>query len=133
MRLIRIVGVRIIWVVGIRVVGIREPEPDGKSEPDEDRIRTEETAIGEKAIITEKTAINKKTIIGEKVAVPNKRATAESIKSTAGGPKLMPKTSTRAHPYVTASPSPHVAAKRPRGDRQSPKDCGHQKDTKLFH
>jgi len=93
--------------------------------------------IGEKAIIKEKTAINERTIIGEKVAVSSKRATAESIilaKSEATGrPKFMSQTSTRPHPYVTASPSPHVTAKSPRGDRQSPKGCGHQKDTKLFH
>jgi hypothetical protein len=81
--------------VGVRIIGIVRI---GESEPDEDRIRPE------------KTAINEKTIIGEKVAVSSKRTTAESIilpKSEAAGiPKYMPKTSTRPHPYVTASHSP---------------------------
>jgi hypothetical protein len=27
----------------------------------------------------------------------------------------------------------HVTAKSPRGNRQSPKDCGYKKDTKIFH
>ena len=133
----RLIRVRIIEIVGIRVIGIGESEPDRESEPDEDRIRPKKTVIGEKAIIKEETAIYEKTIIGEKMAVSDKRATAKSIilpkSETAGGPKFMPKTSTRPHPCATAGPSPHVTAKSPRGDRQSPKDCGHQKDTKLFH
>jgi hypothetical protein len=108
--LIRIVWVRIIGIVRIRVIiGI------GECEPDEDRIRSK------------KTAINEKTIIGEKVAVSSKRATAESI--------ILPKSeaAARPRPYVTSSPSAHVTAKSPRADRQSPKDCAYQKDTKLFH
>jgi hypothetical protein len=55
-------------------------------------------------------AIKEKTIVVEKVAVASKTVIETTVK-----------------------PSPHVTAKRPRGNRQSPKDCDRQQDTNLFH
>ena len=73
-RLIRIVGVGIIGIVRI---GIGEPDSEGESESDENRIGPKETVIGEKATVMEKAAINEKAIIGEKVALKIVESTVE--------------------------------------------------------
>jgi len=85
-RLIRIGGVGIIGIVRIvrivrmvRIVrtGIGEPDSEGESESDENRIGPKETVIREKATVMEKAAINEKAIIGEKVAVKIVESTVE--------------------------------------------------------
>ena len=90
-------------------------------------------------MIREEAAINEKTIIREKVAVKIIESAVEKSTrpSEARTLKLVESATVKTH--TTTLKTSHsttmetATAKSPRGDRQSPKDCSHQKDKKLFH
>jgi hypothetical protein len=91
-RLIRTVGVRIVRVIRIVWKRIWDSEADGKSEADEDRIRSKKATIGKKA------AINEETIIREEVAVKIIESSVEKSTTTeAWTVKLVKSATLKAH------------------------------------
>jgi hypothetical protein len=66
-QLIRTIGVRIVWI------RVWNPPPDGKSEVDENRIRSKKAVTGKEA------AINEETIVREEVTVKIIEAAVENL------------------------------------------------------
>ena len=86
--------IELVTTVGVRIIWVVWIPIIGIREaaPDED-------SIAEERVIKEKAVMKEKTITVEEVAVVNKTVIETAVAET------------------TVKPSPHVAAKRPRGDR----------------